>query len=242
MAKFEILTKVGERIEDPFPGCDEKKDFEKHLEAYHRKLMRCNICWDILGCIADDRQGYYTAASKSPCFWNTAIYSIKMSLVTDIVSFVSNDKESLANYLRRVQERKDRIFPQRFFDILMSENTKEEKEEDVTPKGSIDAVLRLCSIKIACCKRNINVLKKARDKILCHFDSLAIAPPEEQQKEVIETLTDEIVEGELRTIGEILNLLEVHYRNSKTVLKYIDSDDVKNTFSIMKRNADIKFF
>ena len=242
MDRFEILTKIGERIEDLSPDCSEKQDFERHLEAYYKKLMRCNICWDILGCIMEDRKGYHEAASKSPCFWNTAIYSIKMSLVTDIVSFVSNDKESLANYLKKVQERKDKIFPQRFIDILMSENIKEEKEEDVSPKGSIDAVLRLCSIKMDCCKRNIKVLKKARDKILCHFDSLAMSPPEEQQKEVFEALTDEVIESELRTIGEILSLLEIHYRNSRTVLKYIDSDDVKNTFTIMKRNADVKFF
>lgn len=239
---FEVMTTVDSRIEDPFPDCEEKKDFEKHLDAYYKKLMRCNVCWHILGCITEDREGYRCAAEKSPCFWNTAIYGIKMSLITDIVSFISNDKESIINYLKKVEEQKDKIFPRRFFSIVRNIETGEVKEIDDTPRGSIDAVLRLCRIKLLSCKKELAVLRKARDKVYCHYDREAIEPQRKQQQEVFEAISDTIIEDELRRIGEILNMLEAHYNNSRTVLEYTNIDDVKNTFTIMKNNKDVKFF
>ena len=106
---------VSRRTEDSLPNCPEKKKFEKHIDAYFIKIMRCNTYWEILKSRKSTKEDFILTYNYAPAFWNAVIYSLQMGIITDLVSFLSNDEASLSKYFENIVANKDKIFTRKFY-------------------------------------------------------------------------------------------------------------------------------
>lgn len=111
---------VSRRTEDSLPNCPEKKKFEKHIDAYFIKIMRCNTYWEILKSRKSTKEDFILTYNYAPAFWNAVIYSLQMGIITDLVSFLSNDEASLSKYFENIVANKDKIFTRKFYETILS--------------------------------------------------------------------------------------------------------------------------
>lgn len=151
---------VSRRTEDSLPNCPEKKKFEKHIDAYFIKIMRCNTYWEILKSRKSDRDGFILTYKYAPAFWNAVIYSLQMSIITDLVSFLSNDEASLNRYLISIIANRDKIFTRRFYETLQDDQTDELIERECKNKKNNNEALEECKCLLESSSKYLSVLKK----------------------------------------------------------------------------------
>lgn len=237
--EVESYTIESRRTEDSLQDCQEKKIFEKHIEAYFDKIMRCNSYWAILQEMKTKNDNFKNSYKYAPEFWLTIRYSLQMSLITDLVSFVSNDKASLKTYFVKIMECKNKIFTRKFFITYKNEITGELHEDEWHNRLTNDEVLKSCESKLETASKDIQILKKARDKVCCHYDSISL-DLDKCNTEIFNNIKDKQVENILNDISYVIESLHAIYTNIDKVPYYLNKNDVTNILAIVS-NYDKKY-
>ena len=237
--EFTSWRSISDRVEDSLPDCQEKKSFEKHMDAYLTKILRCNTYWEILKSRKTKTQEFILAYKYSPAFWSAVIYSLQMGLVTDLVSFLSDDTASLKTYMGKIIANKHRIFTRRFFQVLQNERTGETKEREWKNRHTNDEALQNCQNTLNTLQGYLPILKKARDKVYCHLDKKSLNE-EECNAEIFSFINDDIVEEIIAGLSKIISTLYALYTNIWKATSYSNQNDIRNTFQAIKTYEEYK--
>lgn len=209
---IDTYTRVSDRVEDTLPDCNEKKKFEKHIEAYFDKIVRCNSYWAILKEMKVKNDKFKNSYKYAPAFWHTIRYALQMALITDLVSFVSNDEASLKKYFDKMIECKNKIFTRKFFQIFRCESTGKLIEEEWKNQQTNDEIINICREKLQKSVNDIKILKTARDKVFCHYDKISL-DLDKCNTEIFSNIKDKMVENILKDISYIIEVLYAIYSN-----------------------------
>lgn len=196
---------VSRRTEDSLPNCPEKKKFEKHIDAYFIKIMRCNTYWEILKSSKSTKEDFILTYNYAPAFWNAVIYSLQMGIITDLVSFLSNDEASLSKYFEKIIANKDKIFTRKFYETLQDDQTGELSERECKNKKSNDKALEECKFLLESSSKYLPILKKARDKVYCHLDKKSLSI-DDCNNEIFCYINDDIVEEIINNISKTISI------------------------------------
>lgn len=224
---------VSRRTEDSLPNCPEKKKFEKHIDAYFIKIMRCNTYWEILKSSKSTKEDFILTYNYAPAFWNAVIYSLQMGIITDLVSFLSNDEASLSKYFEKIIANKDKIFTRKFYETLQDDQTGELSERECKNKKSNDKALEECKFLLESSSKYLPILKKARDKVYCHLDKKSLSI-DDCNNEIFCYINDDIVEEIINNISKTISILYALYSNIWKETSYANKNDVSNIIQVIK--------
>ena len=224
---------ISRRTLDSFPNSPEKKKFEKYIDAYFIKIMRCNTYWEILKSRKSTKEDFILTYKYAPAFWNAVIYSLQMGIITDLVSFLSNDEASLSKYLDNIITNKDKIFTRKFYETWQDDQTGELSEIECKNKKSNDEALEECKFLLETSNKYLPILKKARDKVYCHLDKKSLSF-DDCNNEIFCYINNNIVEEIINNISKTISILYALYSNIWKEGSYANKDDVRNIIQIIK--------
>lgn len=231
--EVETWQKVSERIEDDFPEVQEKKGFEKHINAYFDKIRRCHTYWSILQEMKFRNNDFKLSFKYAPAFWSAIHYNLQMGLVTELVSLISNDEASLATYFSKILIHKNRIFTRKFIITWKNAHTNELIEKEWHNRYSNDEAIAMCNERLNKAISYLAILKKARDKVYCHFDKLVL-DVEKCNIEVFNNISDSIVNEILDHLSFVIITLDALYTNISKQPYYENKNDIKSIFTVIK--------
>ena len=231
--EIETWNKIAERIEDDFPNVQEKKSFEKHINAYFDKIRRCHTYWAILQEMKFRNNDFKVSFQYAPAFWSAIHYNLQMGLVTELVSLISNDEASLATYFSKILTNKNRIFTRKF--IITWKNTQLNKvvDKEWHNRYSNDEALNMCEERLKNSIRTLPILKKARDKVYCHFDNLVL-DIEKCNVEVFDNISDSLVNEVIEDLSFVIVTLDALYTNISKQPYYENKNDIKSILTVIK--------
>lgn len=228
-----INIEIHDTVKDTSPNCVQKTAFEKHLNFYLDKIRNCNILFSTLEEMKQNYQNYISAYKCAPAFWNSTQYSTQMCLTTDIISFLSNDKDSLLKYFNQIKTNKNQIFTKKWIRISKNPLDNNEEEQNITKHNDIDYSLTLCENLLTTTLKQITNLKKARNKIFCHFEK-TFFDEDICNQQFLNNINTKLLTTIIENIGKILIILHEMYYNEQTSIKYENQNDVKTIFEILK--------
>ncbi len=231
--EVETWQRVSERIEDDFPNVQEKKSFEKHINAYFDKIRRCNTYWAILQEMKFRNDDFKLAFQYAPAFWSVIHYNLQMGLVTDLVSLISNDEASLATFFPKILINKNRIFTRKFIITWKNAHTNELIDKEWHNRYTNDEAIKMCNERLNNAISYLTILKKARDKVYCHFDKLVL-DVEKCNIEVFDNISDNLVNEVIEHLSFVITTLDALYTNISKQPYYENKNDIKSILTVIK--------